>query len=149
MYIKQLSIFLENRAGRLGDVLTVLKNNEINIVSASLADTSEFGLLRLLVNDTAKAKSVLKQAGFTAKDHDIIALVIPHKIGSLVEITKLIDKAGINIEYMYGLSTGIQGASIAIKTSDLPGTVKALEPLNPKYYTEKEISEVGENSAVQ
>ena len=81
MFIKQLSVFLENRKGRLDEVLTILKNHDINIISASLADSSEFGLLRLLVNDTEKAKMVLKESGFMAKTNDIIAIVIPQTPG--------------------------------------------------------------------
>ena len=130
MFIKQISVFLENRTGRLQEVLSVLKKNEINIVSASLADSSEYGLLRLLVNDTEKATKVLKENGFTASANQIIALVIPHKVGSLVEVTNCINQAGINIEYMYGLSTGIQGAAIAIKTSDLEKTIEVLESIH-------------------
>lgn len=139
MFIKQLSVFLENRKGRLDEALTILKNHDINIISASLADSSEFGLLRLLVNDTEKAKTVLKESGFMAKTNDIIAIVIPHKVGSLVEVLSLIDKADINIEYMYGLSTESDGAAIAIKTSDLDATVRALESIHPKYYTQEEM----------
>lgn len=141
MFIKQLSVFLENRKGRLDEVLTILKEHDINIISASLADSSEFGLLRLLVSDTEKAKTVLREAGFMAKANDIIAIVIPHRVGSLVEVLSLIDKADINIEYMYGLSTESEGAAIAIKTSDLDATVKALEPVHPKYYTQQEMGQ--------
>jgi len=118
MFIKQLSIFLENKEGRLDKVLKTLADGNINLLSASLADTSEFGVLRLLADDADKAKSILKQAGFTARVDEIIAVVVPDDVGSLAKVIGMINAADINISYIYGLSIDGEGAPIALKTSD-------------------------------
>ena len=97
MFIKQLSIFLENKEGRLDKVLKTLADGNINLLSASLADTSEFGVLRLLADDADKAKSILKEAGFTARVDNIIAVVVPDAVGSFAKVCAMINEAGINI----------------------------------------------------
>ena len=119
MFIKQLSVFVENREGRLEDVLAVLKNNGVNIVSLSLADTNEFGMLRLLVNKPGAAREALKNEGFSAKLTDVMAIKLSHRVGMLQELLEVICEAHINVEYMYALSTGADDASIVLKTSDL------------------------------
>ena len=127
MFVKQLSVFLENREGRLDKVLAILKENDINIVSLSLADTSDYGLLRMIVSDPAKGKSVLKEAGFTAMLTDVLAVKLAHKVGQLQVLLAEICKAGINIEYTYALATGNDDASIVIKTADLEKAAEVLE----------------------
>lgn len=119
MYLKQLSVFIENREGRLEEVLQALKEKDVNIVSLSLADTSEYGLLRLLVTDPETGKQALRNKGFSAMLTDVLAVRIPHKAGKLQELLQIICQAQVNIEYMYALSTGREDASIVIKTSDL------------------------------
>lgn len=119
MFVKQLSVFIENREGRLDQVLATLKNNDINIVSLSLADTSDYGLLRMIVSDPSQGKTVLKEAGFTAMLTDVLAVKLAHKVGQLQVLLAEICKAGINIDYMYALATGSDDASIVIKTADL------------------------------
>ena len=84
--IQQLSVFLENREGRLDEVLSVLAGNEINIVALSLADTTEYGMLRMIVSDPNKGKAVLKDNGITAMLTDVVALRVPHETGSLLAI---------------------------------------------------------------
>lgn len=118
MNAKQLTVFLENRAGRLSEVLSVLKNAGINILSLSLADTTEFGLLRLIVDDAPKGKDKLTEAGFSSLLSAVSIIKIPHKSGSLQELLKAIDDAGINIEYMYGLSIASEEAYVVLKASD-------------------------------
>lgn len=119
MYIKQLTVFLENRTGRLGEVLGVLKNSDVNIVSMSLADTSDFGLLRLLVDKPQAGKEALQNEGFSAMLTDVLGLRMDHKVGKLQELLEIICQSDINVEYMYALSTGTEDASVVIKTSDL------------------------------
>ena len=126
MFVKQLSVFLENREGRLDKVLAILKENDINIVSLSLADTSDYGLLRMIVSDPAKGKAVLKEAGFTAMLTDVLAVKLAHKVGQLQVLLAEICKAGINIEYTYALATGNDDASIVIKTADLEKAAEVL-----------------------
>ena len=119
MFAKQLTVFIENRTGRLCEVLNVLKNNNVNIISLSLADTTEFGLLRLIVNDPALGKEKLTENGFSSLLSDISIIKIPHKSGSLQELLKVIDQNGVNIEYMYGLSIDAEEAYVVLKASDL------------------------------
>lgn len=126
MYIKQLSIFIENREGRLQEVLDVLKKDNVNIVSMSLADTSEYGLLRLLVDKPTVGRKALQEAGFSAMLTDVLAIRLSHRVGQLQELLEVICRSDINIEYMYALSTGTDDASVVIKTSDLDKAAKVL-----------------------
>jgi hypothetical protein len=139
MFVKQLSVFLENREGRVLEVFNILKNADINVCSVSLADTSQYGILRLLVNDVDKAQLVLKDHGISSKTTEVIAVNIPHVVGSLEGVLHAISSAGINISYMYGLSLGGTGASIAIKVNDTEGAKKALEPLGITFYTDEDL----------
>lgn len=119
MFAKQLTVFIENRTGRLCEVLNVLKNNNVNIISLSLADTTEYGLLRLIVDNPALGKEKLTENGFSSLLSDISIIKIPHKAGSLQELLKAIDENGVNIEYMYGLSIEAEEAYVVLKASDL------------------------------
>lgn len=116
MAIKQLSVFIENRTGRLEKVTETLKENGINITSMSLADTSEYGLLRMIVSNPNEGKRVLKEAGFSAMLTDVLAVKLPNKIGMLHELLKVLED--VNIEYMYALATN-ENASMVIKISDI------------------------------
>ncbi len=118
MFAKQLTIFIENRTGRLCEVLNVLKQNGVNILSLSLADTTEFGLLRLIVDKPEVGKEKLTEGGFSSLLSDISIIKIPHKTGSLQELLSVIDKSGVNIEYMYGLSIEDDNAYVVLKASD-------------------------------
>ena len=104
MFAKQLSVFIENRQGRLCEVLGVLKENNVNILSLSLADTTEYGLLRLIVNNPSCAKEKLTESGFSTMLTDVFVIKIEHKAGSLQQLLDKLSGAGINVEYMYGLS---------------------------------------------
>ena len=119
MFAKQLTVFIENRTGRLSEVLGVLKNNGVNILSLSLADTTEFGLLRLIVDDPAKGKEKLNENGFSSLLSDVSIIKITHKVGSLQELLKAIDEGGVNIEYMYGLSIEAEEAYVVLKASNV------------------------------
>ena len=118
MFAKQLTIFIENRTGRLSEVLNVLKQSEVNILSMSLADTTEFGLLRLIVDNPALGREKLNESGFSALLSDISIIKIPHKTGSLQELLSIVDKSGVSIEYMYGLSIDGDEAYVVLKASD-------------------------------
>lgn len=117
--MKQLSIFLENREGRLEDVLSVLEEENINILSLSMADTSEYGMLRLLVSDPDQGRAALKERGFSATLTDVVAIKMDHKVGELRRVLRIICEAGINIEYMYALCTETDEAAMALKPSNL------------------------------
>jgi hypothetical protein len=101
MHVEQISIFIENKFGRLAEVTRILGDAGINIRTLSLADTSDFGILRLIVNDTEKAKSVLKDRGFTVSKTEVVAVEIPDHPGGLADLLLALDKDGINVEYMY------------------------------------------------
>ena len=119
MFINQLTVFIENRTGRLDEVLEALKEADINIISLSLADTSEYGLLRMIVSQPEKAKEALKAKDFTAMLTPVLGVKLSHQVGQLQVLLAEICKAGINIEYTYALATGSDDASIVIKTADL------------------------------
>ena len=119
MFAKQLTVFIENRTGRLCEVLNVLRQNDVNILSLSLADTTEFGLLRLIVNRPELGKEKLTEGGFSSLLSDVSIIKIPHKTGSLQELLRAIDRGGVNIEYMYGLSIEADDAYVVLKASDV------------------------------
>lgn len=101
MKCDQLSIFLENRAGRLAEVTRLLSESKVNIRALSLADTSDFGILRLIVSDFEKAQKILKEAGFTVGKTSVVAVVVDDQPGGLHHLLDLLRDSGINVEYMY------------------------------------------------
>ncbi len=119
MFAKQLTVFIENRTGRLCEVLNVLKENDVNILSLSLADTTEFGLLRLIVSEPTLGKEKLTEKGFSSLLSDVSIIKIPHKVGSLQELLRSVDQKGVNIEYMYGLSIDGEDAYVVLKAGDM------------------------------
>ncbi len=127
MVIRQLSVFMENREGRLERVTEVLKERNINIASFSLADTSEYGLLRMIVSEPEEGRKVLKEEGYSASLTDVIAVKIAQKPGTLHEVLKVLSDAGLSIEYMYTLATTGRDTSIIMKLSDLQKALAILE----------------------
>lgn len=123
--IQQLSVFLENREGRLEEVLKVLSENDVNIVALSLADTSDYGMLRMIVSDPEKGKAALKGAGITAMLADVVALRVPHAIGSLSKAMHKIVAGEVNIEYMYAFANGSDAAAV-LKSDDPEKVVEIL-----------------------
>lgn len=119
MLAKQLTVFIENRTGRLSEVLNVLKAGGVNIISMSLADTTEYGLLRLIVDDPEKGKDKLTEGGFSSLLSGVSIIKIEHKVGSLQSLLEMIDNKKVNIEYMYGLSVAGDDAYVVLKASDL------------------------------
>ena len=118
MFAKQITVFIENRPGRLSQVLSVLKDNKVNILSLSLADTTEFGLLRLIVDNAALGKEKLSESGFSSLLSEVSIIAISHEVGNLQSLLHVIDKAGINIEYMYGLSIQATEAYVVLKATE-------------------------------
>ncbi len=104
MKVKQLKILLENKSGRLADISHTLAENAINIRALSLADTADFGILRLVVNDTTKAQQVLTENGFTVTLTEVLAVEVPDKPGALDCILQMAAKGGLNVQYMYAFS---------------------------------------------
>ncbi|MBG0775888.1 MAG: ACT domain-containing protein [Desulfovibrionaceae bacterium] len=127
MKVEQISIFLENKAGRLADVTRVIAEAGINIRALSLADTSDFGILRLIVTDIEKAKAALKENGFTVGRTTVVAAEVPDQPGGLHSILDLLSSNGINVEYMYAFVQ--QSAKEAILIFRFDRTDQAIEVL--------------------
>lgn len=106
MIIKQLSIFLENKAGRLTEVTEILAAQEINIAALCIAETSDYGILRLIVNSPDKAIEALKSKGFSVSLTDVLCILIPHEVGALASAVKKLSDNSISVEYMYAFAMG-------------------------------------------
>lgn len=128
MKVEQISVFLENRSGRLGDVTRTLASNGINIRALSVADTADYGLLRLIVDDPDRATSVLNDQGFTVVATEVLAIVVPDRPGGLSGIIDILSSKGLNIDYMYAFvgSSG-ENAIVIFRTEPVD---KAIEALN-------------------
>ncbi|QCQ21501.1 ACT domain-containing protein [Desulfoglaeba alkanexedens] len=127
MRVEQISVFLENKAGRLAEVTRILSEAGVNIRALSLADTSDFGILRLIVNDTQKAKEVLRSNGFTVGKTDVVAVEVEDRPGGLHKILETLRKAGINVEYMYAfVQQSGNNAVIIFRFDNLDEAVKVL-----------------------
>lgn len=133
MQVEQISVFLENRAGRLAEITRVLGKAGVNIRAFSLADTSDFGILRLIVNDNDKAKAALKEHGFTVRKTNVVAVEVEDRPGGLNHILELLGKENINVEYMYAFvqHTG-ENAVIIFRFDDIDAAVKLLLNNNVK-----------------
>ncbi len=118
MFIKQLSIFVENRQGRLESIISSFAENNINIRALSLAETTDFGVLRVIVDDVDTAKKVLKENGVISKTTDVIAVYIEDKTGGLAKVLKDITDAGICVEYMYAFLSKIEGKAVMVLKAD-------------------------------
>jgi hypothetical protein len=114
MKVEQISVFLENKSGRLAEVTGILARAGVNIRTLSLADTADFGILRLIVDRTEQANAVLKETGFTVARTEVIALEVPDVPGGLARILSVLDGAGINVEYMYAFARQSAGKAIVI-----------------------------------
>src|SRR5512139_2208431 len=128
MKVKQISVFLENKRGRLREALDALAKANINIRALSIADTSEFGILRLIVPEPDKAKKVLEKSSFTVRENDVIAVGVTDTPGGLAGILKVLDDAGINVEYIYAFvaKTG-EKAVVVLRTENINAGIKALK----------------------
>ncbi len=125
MLAKQLSVFLENKSGRLTEVTEVLGNAGVNLSAMSIADNSDFGILRCIVSDPDKAYKELKAAHFTVKITDVIGFVCPNTSGSLAKVLKHLSDNGIFIEYMYSFANG-DVAHVVVRPTDLEACDRVL-----------------------
>jgi hypothetical protein len=133
MKAEQISVFIENKSGRLAEVARVLGEANVNIRALSLADTSDFGILRLIVNDRELAKQVLKDNGFTVSKTEVVAIEVPDRPGGLSEILHTLDNASINVEYMYAFVERCNENAVIIFRFD--ETEKAIQLLTSKGFT--------------
>jgi len=119
MLVKQIAVFLENRKGRIHELTNVLALAGIDIVAMSIADTTDFGILRAITRDNGKALKVLKDAGFTATSNDLIGITVDDKPGGLNKALKFLDDNNIAVEYMYSFARANQKAIILLKVQDV------------------------------
>jgi len=128
MKVEQISIFLENKSGRLAEVTDLLAKSGINIRALSLADTADFGILRLILNDLEKAKKVLKENGFTVGKTEVIAVEVPDRPGGLAGILNALKGEGINVEYMYAfVQKSGENAIIIFRFDELEKAISTLQ----------------------
>lgn len=127
MKIHQISLFLENKPGRLSEPCRVLADAGINIVTLSLADTSQFGIMRLVVREWQRAREVLEAAGCIVNVTEVVATEVDDRPGGLATILEAIEKAGINIEYMYAFTARSEDKAVLVFRFDTPD--KAIEEL--------------------
>ena len=134
MYIQQISIFLENRVGKLNQVPNLLAKFGIDIRTIALADTNDFGILRLIVNDTEKALSVLQENNFTAKLTNVVAVKVPDEPGGLATILGKIDEIGVSVEYMYAYTKPVNKEAVMIfRFADDESAIKSLQDKNVEF----------------
>lgn len=127
MKAKQVSVFLENKSGRLNEVTQILGDSGINISAFTIADTSDFGILRLIVSNPDKACAVLKQNQFSVKTTDVVLARTPNKPGSLSKMLKILSEGGSFIEYMYAFSMEKDSATIVIRPASIEKCMEILQ----------------------
>lgn len=140
MLVKQISIFLENKSGRLAEVTKILGDNDIDISALSIADTTDFGILRLIVNKPEEAEKVLKGNDFTVSCTSVIAIGIPDKPGGLATALDILQKESIGIEYMYAFVGKTENEALVILRVEDP--VRAMKALSDKGISVLSSSEV-------
>ena len=128
MKVEQIAVFLENKSGRLAEITAKLAEENVNIRALSVADTADFGILRLIVDDVEKAKSTLKSNGFTVGITNVIAVEVADKTGGLAGVLKTIKEEKLNVEYMYAFvnKTG-ENAVLIFRFDDMDKAIEALQ----------------------
>ena len=140
MKAEQISVFLENKAGRLAEVTGILSEANVNIRALALADTSDFGVLRLIVDDNIKAVEALKNRGFTVGRTDVVAVEVEDRPGGLHRLLDMLHKEGINVEYMYAfVQHSGENAVMIFRFDNIDEAVKVLEEHNVKVINGSEV----------
>jgi hypothetical protein len=138
--VKQISVFLENKLGRLATITKVLGEKGINIRALSIADTTDFGVLRLIVSDPSKALAVLQESDFTVSETDVIAVSIADEPGGLARVLGVLDKVGVNIEYMYAFVGKVHGhAEVVFRVEDIDHSIALLAESDVQLLEAKEV----------
>lgn len=126
MIIKQLSVFLENKCGRLSEVSKILGDSNINMTALSIADTSDFGILRVIVSDPDRAITLLKHNNFSSSLTDVVCVICPNQPGALSRILDILESSDIQIEYLYAFSTDVS-ANIVIRPTNVQKCIDILQ----------------------
>ncbi len=138
--IKQISVFVENKKGRLAKITEVLGQGGVDLIALSIADTTNFGIMRCIVSDPDKAISLLKNNGFTASTTEVIVAEVTDKPGGLAEVLKLLDQADISVEYLYSfVRTPNENALILFRVEEIDAAMNALQKGGVKLLSEQDI----------
>jgi len=140
MKVKQIAVFLENKSGRMAEITGVLAKQGINIRAMSLADTADFGILRLIVNDTKSARQILKDNGFTVGTTEVLVIEVKDKPGGLAEVLQIISENQLNIEYMYAFTqkSGETGL-IIFRFDEIDKAMDTLKKAGCRLLSDKEV----------
>ncbi len=140
MKVEQIAVFLENRSGRLADISQTLADHGINIRALSLADTADFGILRLVVNDPAKARRILKENGYTVAVAEVVAVEVEDHPGGLGAVLQVIKQTGLNVEYMYAVITHSKDRALLIfRFDELDRAIDALRAADIRILSDREV----------
>ncbi|MDY5975335.1 MAG: ACT domain-containing protein [Anaerovoracaceae bacterium] len=139
MSIKQLSVFVENKAGKLKEITDIIASADIDIRAMSIADTKEFGILRVIVNDIDRAKQVLEDDGLVLSVTDVLGIRLEDRPGGLASIMGTLSEIGVNIEYMYAFLTRTENAYLVVRVADAETTGQALEAKGIMLLTDEDI----------
>ena len=143
MVVKQISIFVENKEGRIKKAIDTLAKANINIRALSIADTTKYGILRLIVSDNEKAIDALENDGFIVKEKEVIVLAVPDEPNGLNSTLAIFDEKGINLEYLYAfVSSNSDEAIVAMRLENMDKAIEALENSNVKILEESDIKEL-------
>lgn len=140
MLVEQIAVFLENKSGRLAEITAVLAKNGVNIRALSVADTADFGILRLIVDKVEVGKSVLKENGFTVGKTEVVAVEVEDKTGGLAKVLEIIHQASINVEYMYAfVNTSGENAVLIFRFDKMEAAIEALQKAGVMILSKEEI----------
>ncbi|MCK9478382.1 MAG: ACT domain-containing protein [Firmicutes bacterium] len=143
MLIKQISIFIENKSGRLAEITKLFGEKGVNILALSIADTTDFGILRLIVSDADKAEKAVKESGLTAKVTEVIGVSISHTPGGLAKALSVLHQNGISIEYMYAFATrSEQDAMVILRVKDNFAAIKHLTDAGISILRKEDLAEL-------
>lgn len=126
MIIKQITVLAENRRGGLKEITDLLADGGVDMKALTIADTKEFGIVRIIADNAEKAEKLLSGSGHLCKLTDVIGVKIPHRVGGLNEVLGVLCDAGVNVEYLYAFLSEEDGARVALRVTDNEKAVKAL-----------------------
>ncbi|MDZ4065191.1 MAG: ACT domain-containing protein [Coriobacteriia bacterium] len=138
MKVSQLSVFIENKAGRVSEVTEILGGHGVNIRGFSVSDTADYGILRLVVDKPEEGHAALKGEGFTVKESDVICINLPDEPGGLAGVLKVVSDAGVNIEYVYSLIS----TYVVINVADVDRALQLLRDQPVQLVSQEEIASV-------
>ena len=138
MKVRQLSVFIENKAGRVSEITELLGRSGVNIRGFSVSDTVEYGILRLVVDIPDKARDVLREAGFTVREDEVICVDLPDQPGGLAGVLKVVSEAGVNIEYIYSLVS----TYVVLNVGDTDRALELLKDKPVRLVSQEEIARV-------